>query len=212
MGKRPTKNRHRRVRRRRLTKRVKQQGGNPIRTILDGSDAPPITGNTQVEFNVRFQPSLKANEAGPLFTPYQVAHQPYPVWSAPVAPNMYTIICWDPDVPQERKSFLHWLIVNCSKADNSDGLVLANWYPPSPPPTTGEHRYVIGLFNQTKPLTKPPITERTKFNATTFAVENGLTPVAYRGFRVKASDFTPPSGANPNTGGVIPDPVMPSAV
>jgi phosphatidylethanolamine-binding protein (PEBP) family uncharacterized protein len=171
--------------------------------MLDGADAPPINGQTQIDFNVRFQPSVKANEAGPVFTTYQVAHEPYPVWSAPTPPNMYTVICWDPDV-SDKKSFLHWLVANCSGSDNSEGTVLAKWYPPSPPPTTGQHRYILGLFNQTQPLTIPEITERTNFNATTFAQQNGLTPVAYRGFRVKASDAAPPAEANPNTNGQLP--------
>ena len=202
------------MRRRRLTKRVPLQGGgNPARNILDAADAPAINGQAQaqVDFNVRFQPSVKANEAGPVFTTYQVAHEPYPVWSAPTPPNLYTVICWDPDVPVDKKSFLHWLVVNCSKADNSDGKVLATWYPPSPPPTTGEHRYVLGLFNQTQAIEIPEITDRTKFNATTFAQQNKLIPLAYRGFRVKANDSPPPAEANPNTNGVLPEPVLPNS-
>ena len=200
------------MRRRRLTKRVPpQEGGNPARSILDSADAPPISGQAQVDFNVRFQPSVKANETGPLFTTYQVAHEPYPVWSAPTPPNLYTVICWDPDTPADKKSFLHWLVVNCSKADNSDGKVLSSWYPPSPPPTTGEHRYVLGLFNQTQPIQIPEITDRTKFNASTFAQQNGLTALAYRGFRVKAIDAPPPQEANPNTNGVLPEPILPNS-
>ena len=195
------------MRQRRLTRRTKQkkqkrlrrktvrQGGGGLKPLLEAADAPPITNQAQVDFNVRFQPSLKAREDGPTFTTYQTAHEPYPVWSAPTPPTMYSIICWDPDAP--KKSFLHWLIVNCTTADNSDGVVVASWSPPSPPPGTGEHRYVLGLFKHENKIITPEIVDRTGFNPTTFASQNGLTPVAYRGFRVKAADAPPPPQANP---------------
>ena len=193
------------MRQRRLTRRQKKQkrlrrktfrqGGGAIKPLLEAADAPAITNQGQVDFNVRFQPSIKAREDGPTFTTYQTAHEPYPVWSAPTAPTVYTIICWDPDAP--KKSFLHWMIVNCTTADNSDGKVIASWSPPSPPPGTGEHRYILGLFKHENKITIPEITDRTGFNPTAFATQHGLTPVAYRGFRVKAADAVAPPQTNP---------------
>jgi len=174
--------------------KVLQSGGNPVKPLLDGSDAPAISAAPNIDFNVRFQPTVKAREDGPTLTTYQTAHEPYPVWTAPAPPITYAIICWDPDAPN--KSFLHWLIVNCPGTDNSEGKVIASWSPPSPPPGTGEHRYIIGLFEQAKPIDMQEITDRTKFNPTTFATTNQLKPLAYRGFRVKAADG-PPAGAAP---------------
>jgi len=182
-------------RRSRETRRV-QRGGNNEPGLLDHADAPAITVKDPIEFNVRFQPTLKANEHGPNFSTYQTAHEPYPVWTAPTPPTKYLIVCWDPDV-KEGKSFLHWLVINCSGSDNSDGKVIASWYPPAPPPGTGKHRYVIGLMKQENDLQMEEITDRQNFNATEFAQKHTLSPIAYRGFRVE----TPPI--------FVPDPPAP---
>jgi hypothetical protein len=106
------------------------------------------------------------------------------------------IVCWDPDV-KEGKSFLHWLVINCSGADNSDGKVIASWYPPAPPPGTGKHRYILGLMKQSGDLQMDEITDRQNFNPTDFAQKHNLSPIAYRGFRVE----TPPI--------FVPDPPAP---
>jgi len=189
----------RQKREKRRTRRM-QRGGNPQpRPLLDGSDAPPVVPQGQIDFNVRFQPTLKADENGPSYTTYQTAHEPYPVWTAPKPPVKYTIICWDPDV-KEGKSFLHWLVVNCAGADNSDGKVIASWQPPSPPPGSGEHRYIIGLMKQNSDLNIPEMTERLNFNPTTFATTNGLSPIAYRGFRVDTPPIFVPGPPAPGVG------------
>jgi hypothetical protein len=172
--------------RRRRRSRV-QRGGNQGPSLLDNSDAPQVVPQGNIEFNVRFQPTLKANEHGPKYTTYQTAHEPQAIWTPPTPPTKYTILCWDPDV-KEGKSFLHWLVVNCGGTDSSEGKVIASWQGPSPPPGSGEHRYIIGLFKQEKDLDLPLMTERSGFHPTTFAKENGLSPIAYRGFRVE----TPP--------------------
>lgn len=116
---------------------------------------------------------------------------------------MYTLVCWDPDAP--KKSFLHWLIINCAAADNADGKVVNSWAPPSPPPGTGEHRYIIGLFKQNGPIDVPELSDRTGFNPTAFATQHGLTPLAYKGFRVKAEDGPPPPPAPVNVAPPIPN-------
>ena len=181
-------------------------GGSPLlRPLLDGSDAPPITDQARIDFNVRFQPTVKAREDGPTFTTYQTAHEPYPVWSTPTPPTQYAIICWDPDA--QKKSFLHWLVINCTTADNSDGKVICSWHPPSPPPGTGEHRYIIGLFKQGGPIQVPDISDRAGFNPTSFATQHNIQAVAYRGFRVVAT-AAPPPNSNPN-GAAPPNSVQP---
>jgi phosphatidylethanolamine-binding protein (PEBP) family uncharacterized protein len=189
-------NKYKRLRR----KTFRQRGG--YRGLLDNADAPPIGQATPIDFNVRFQPTIKAREDGPTFTTYQTAHEPYPVWTAPTPPTMYTILCWDPDVP--KKSFLHWMIVNCATADNSDGKVVASWTPPSPPPGTGEHRYIIGLFKQNGPVNVEEIVDRTGFNPTTFSTQHNLSALAYKGFRVKSADGPAPVAHMTATHSVLP--------
>ena len=176
--------RHKR-RKHRQTHRLQRGGGG--QGLLDHADAPAVSNQGNIDFNVRFQPTVKANEFGPKFTTYQTAHEPYPVWTPPTPPAKYLIVCWDPDV-KEGKSFLHWLVINCSGTDNSDGTVIASWYPPSPPPGTGEHRYIVGLMRQEGNLQMEEITDRKNFNPMNFAQKHKLSPVAYRGFRVD----TPP--------------------
>ena len=183
-----------------------QQGGGQ-RGLLESADAPPITNHTNIDFNARFQPTLKLREDGPTYTVYQTAHEPYPVWTAPAPPTMYTVVCWDPDV-NPGKSFLHWLITNCKETDPSGGSVVASWTPPSPPPGSGEHRYILGLFKQEGPIQVPQIMDRTNFNATNFATTNKLSPIAYKGFRVLATPAPapPPPPANANPPPVLPPP------
>ena len=118
-------------------------------------------------------------------------------------------MCWDPDVPQG-KSFLHWMVTNCSGVDVSGGKIIAAWVPPSPPPGTGEHRYIIGLFNQSAAIQVGEIVDRTNFNATTFSGKNSLTPVSYIGFRVVAADQPPAGGALTNSVNTVPP--LPPAV
>lgn len=170
----------------RKTKRI-QRGGNPLAGLLLNADAPELVPTEGLDFNVRFQPTVKASEQGPKFTTYQTAHEPYPVWTAPTPPHKYTILCWDPDV-KEGKSFLHWLVINCSGTDPSSGIVKGGWQAPSPPPGTGEHRYILGLLRQPKDIDIPDVTERSHFHPINFANTHGLSAVAYRGFRVE----TPP--------------------
>jgi phosphatidylethanolamine-binding protein (PEBP) family uncharacterized protein len=197
MGRKLTKRMRRIKKKRSRRKTLRQTGGNP-KPLLDAADAPAIAANSGLDFNVRFQPTVKASQDGNSnFTTYQTAHAPYPVWSAPTPPTMYTVICWDPDTAEQNKSFLHWLIVNCKGTDDSEGKIVASWSAPNPPPGSGEHRYIIGLFKQTNELSLGEMTDRTKFNPSTFATANGLTPIAYRGFRIKAADTPPPPQANP---------------
>jgi phosphatidylethanolamine-binding protein (PEBP) family uncharacterized protein len=165
---------------RRPTRRT-QRGGGQV-GLLDHADAPATTV-TGVDFIVRFQPTVKATEFGPTFTTYQTAHEPYPVWTAPTPPAKYLVVCWDPDV-KEGKAFLHWLVINCG-ADIAEGKVIASWYPPSPPPGSGAHRYIIGLMQQKEDIDMQEITDRTNFNPMNFAQTHSLAPVAYRGFRVE---------------------------
>lgn len=199
------KRRLRRLRRRQTIKGGGQQprenytqkgGGEPHADFLQNSDAPLVTPGTLVDFIVKFQPSLPADANGPMRTVYETAHSPQ--CTLPNDSNMYTIICWDPDI-QVGKSFLHWLVVNCT-GDQDSGKALSSWMAPSPPPGSGIHRYIIGLFKQNGQSNGEPIVDRVNFNATTYATQNNLTPMSYKGFRVQSPEgpkpVTPPPQAN----------------
>ena len=170
--------RSKRSKRRRTRRR--QRGGNI--PLLDNSDNVPITTPSSIEFNVRFMPSLKATEEGTVLTIYQAQPEPHATWTAPPPNILYTLICWDPDAPE--KSFLHWLIINCSGSEVSTGKVITNWSPPSPP--SGQHRYIFGLFQQAGPLIMAPMDSKGGFNPSTFATQHSLAPLKYKGVRVDA--------------------------
>jgi len=150
--------------------------------LLDNADGAPITNHIQMTFTVRYQPTVKAAIFGPVFTAEQTRPEPQVIWTAPVAPIQYTLICWDPDATA--KSWLHWLVINCSGTDPSTGTELAKWNPPMPPPSSGQHRYIFGLFQQAAALNIPKIGELGNFHVANFATQNGLTPLAYTGFRI----------------------------
>jgi len=160
-----------------------QGGGSTGPLLLDNADAVAITNTVNVDFNVRFQPTIQASPFGAVLSRAEARPEPHPLWTKPVAPAMNTLICWDPDAPE--KSWLHWLVVNCTDDSPASGKELTPWFPPGPPPGTGEHRYIFGLFQQKDPIDAAPMPNGGKFNATAFATQYGLTPLAYKGIRVK---------------------------
>jgi hypothetical protein len=171
-------------------------GGEPQADFLQNSDAPLVTPGTIIDFVIKFTPSIPADPNGPMRTVYETAHSPHCTF--PNDSNMYTIICWDPDI-QVGKSFLHWLVVNC-KGDQDSGKTLCSWMGPSPPPGSGVHRYIIGLFKQNVQSNGEAIVDRTNFNPTTYATQNNITPMSYKGFRVQSPEgpkpVTPPPQIN----------------
>ena len=77
-----------------------------------------------------------------------------------VADCLYTIVGLDPDAPSRRKpssrSFIHHLLVNvppsasASATDvHAPGTTHVEYYPPCPPQSSGQHRYVFFLYRQT---------------------------------------------------------------
>lgn len=101
----------------------------------------------------------------------------------------YALIAWDPDAPQA--SWLHWLVVNIPGSDGSSsglekGSTVTAWVPPSPPPGTGTHRYIFGLFLQGQPLDAQQALTRAHFNPATFAEQHGLRQVDNKRITVSA--------------------------
>lgn len=86
--------------------------------------------------------------------------------------KFYTIIMIDPDAPSRKKPiykyWLHYLVVNNHK-------MIVDYYPPSPPSKSGEHRYYILVFEQQNIINdKLNIIDRKNFNCKQFVSKYGL--------------------------------------
>ena len=169
--------------RRSKTRRQRKQRGGEL-GLLDNADGIPIVNEKQMTFNVKWQPTIKAAIFGPLFTVEQTRPEPQVAWTAPPPSIMYTLIVWDPDAAA--KSWLHWLVVNCTGTNPSTGNEMAGWYPPNPPAGSGQHRYVFGLFQQAAMVNLPSISNRAGFNVASFGSLAGLTPLVYTGVRISS--------------------------
>ena len=102
--------------------------------------------------------------------------------------KQYSLIMYDPDAVQP--PWLHWLVVNLSGQipNLKQGTSIVSYAPPSPPPKTGEHRYIFTLYEQTSGSLLPmEISSRGSFPLDTFVQQNHLKPVASRQFRVPSA-------------------------
>jgi phosphatidylethanolamine-binding protein (PEBP) family uncharacterized protein len=178
------KNTKKRGKKLRKTRRI-QRGGNLI-GLLDNADGVPISQQQPIELHVKFGPasSDSASEYGSTLTIEEAQPEPHAYWTAPPASVLYTIVCWDPDAPA--KSWLHWLVMNCAGTDPTSGNIIVDWAPPSPPRKSGLHRYIFGLFQQAAQIPPPHMTSQGGFNMASFAGQNQLTPLVYKGIRIDA--------------------------
>lgn len=154
-----------------------QRGGNSA--VLQGADAPPLSSSSP-------KPVLKvagATNAAPFQVEATVQAQPVVSWTSPPPETYYTLVAWDPDAPA--KSWLHWLITNITGSNPTTGEEVVTWSPPTPPPGTGPHRYIFGLFSHEQPIDVSPPQSRGNFSPSTFAANHKLTFIAYQAFRVK---------------------------
>lgn len=125
------------------------------------------------------QPCLQA--AGPLT----------PTPSVTIPPGgPYALIVWDPDAPQA--SWLHWLVVNIPGGRGlQEGSTVVPWAPPTPPPGTGTHTYIFGLFLQGQTIDPKTVAQeaalsRAHFNPARFAEQYGLRQVDDKRIAVSA--------------------------
>ncbi|XP_035309002.1 phosphatidylethanolamine-binding protein 4 [Cricetulus griseus] len=85
------------------------------------------------------------------------------MWSEPIVKfpealddTQYLLVMVDPDAPSRHdnraKYWRHWVVSNIKgsdiKAGNIRGNVITDYQPPSPPPTTGLHRYQFFVYLQ----------------------------------------------------------------
>ena len=179
----------------RKTRRRQRGGADPNNAspdVLADTGAVYAT-NMGIDFNVKFQPNSSLSGAifGNVLTKTESRPKPYTTWAQPPAGTNYLFLCWDPDVMPADESgktppntdYLHWLVVNCTGTAPASGKELVAWSPPNPP--SGKHRYIFGLFQQKDVLNLPAPT-RENFQIATFTQSNNLTPLLYKGIRVKA--------------------------
>ncbi|KAH7700373.1 Phosphatidylethanolamine-binding protein PEBP [Aphelenchoides avenae] len=97
----------------------------------------------------------------------------------------------DPDAPSpsdpSARSWVHWLVINIPGDKISQGVRMAGYDGPTPPPGTGLHRYVLLAFSQEAQIGSPKFTGISGFNVEDFIKNNNLhpTPVAGNFFRAQ---------------------------
>lgn len=105
-------------------------------------------------------------------------------WSVPASGAPYrALLCFDPDAPA--RSWLHWLVVNCTGVAPDSGDTVMDWEPPSPP--TGTHRYYLCLFEHEYPLKVATPKQRGYFNVRDFLESHGLSPLQLTFVQVSAT-------------------------
>ena len=184
MAKRTLQRKRKMKRRATRRRKIRQSGGSDL---LNNTGAPAATGEN--DFNVKFQPNsaLSASPAGNSMGVMEATPQPYTTWTAPPPGTLYAVICWDPDAttsPHPNQGFAHWIVTNCTGKDTDSGNELLDWTPPNPPKDTGEHRYIFGLFKQNAEI-KDKAPDRNNFNISAYVLAYKLTPLAYKGIKVK---------------------------
>ena len=111
--------------------------------------------------------------------------EPTVTWSAPPLDAYVTLVCHDPDATAS--AWLHWLVVNCTGTDPNSGDTRIEWAPPTPPPGTGVHRYILQTYTHTYKI-PPLMMERGYFNHAEFARTNRLSPLAQTSFTCAAAE------------------------
>lgn len=100
--------------------------------------------------------------------------------------KLYTLVMWDPDVPESAQpGYAHWIAINLQSQNNIASNELLNYQGPAPPPGTGIHRYFFGLFEQQRGIS-PQQPERPHFSIDTFIKENDLSEVTKVFMKVSA--------------------------
>ena len=98
-----------------------------------------------------------------------------------------TIIIYDiyaPSVNNPTKSpYLHYLNVNIPKNNVNDGNILMTYVPPSPPPNSGNHKYIIELYRQNGRINPSVPSSRPNFPVEKFVNDNHL-------FLTEKNDFS----------------------
>jgi len=163
----------RRNRRKTRKARRKQRGGAAAETVEGISF--PNTASLMASFS-------KAEMKGESIPLEDTQEKPLIVWDKPSPGTHVTFICFDPDATA--KSWLHWLVVNCTGVDTSSGTEIVDWTPPAPP--SGTHTYYMATFEHVFPINVKPFTQRGYFNLQEFVKTHALEPRSITSFRTSA--------------------------
>ena len=91
---------------------------------------------------------------------------------------IYSVIIYDiyaPSVENPINSpYLHYLKVNINGDHDQNGKIISNYKPPSPPPNSGNHKYIIDIYVQKNTIKMDAIANRPKFNLESFVLKNNL--------------------------------------
>lgn len=110
--------------------------------------------------------------------------QSEPAIKFPNTNKLYTLVMWDPDVPEQiQPGFAHWIAINLKSPNDIQHNQVLDYKGPSPP--SGTHRYFFGLFEQVGSI-QPQQPDRTLFSIREFVKENNLKKVAEVFMRVSA--------------------------
>jgi len=103
----------------------------------------------------------------------------------PTSGKLYTLVMWDPDVPQEiQPGFVHWLATNLQSQNDIQNNQILSYKGPSPP--SGIHRYFFGLFEQQSGYISVKEPNRSKFSIDKFIKDNNLRKVYEVFMRVRS--------------------------
>jgi phosphatidylethanolamine-binding protein (PEBP) family uncharacterized protein len=95
----------------------------------------------------------------------------------PTTGKLYTLVMWDPDVPeQSQPSFVHWIATNLEGPNDIMDNQLLEYVGPNPPKGKA-HRYFFSLFEQQGHI-RPQQPERPNFSIDEFVNENNLKEVS----------------------------------
>jgi len=112
--------------------------------------------------------------------------QPPVVQFTPVQGTYFTLIMWDPDVPDTiQPGFLHWLATNLTTPRDIALHSVVPYYGPHPP--SGTHRYFFGLFQQPGRISRGDTYPREKFSIHDVINKQHLTLVEKVFMRVPSS-------------------------
>lgn len=88
-----------------------------------------------------------------------------------------TLIIYDVDAPTSHKPdmspFLHQLVINISGHDIRSGNVAMLYTPPAPPPRSGDHHYILALYEQEGRISEQ-VNRRERFDVDSFVQRNKL--------------------------------------
>ena len=86
--------------------------------------------------------------------------------------KLSTLVMYDPD-SSTPPAWLHYLVINISNGDISNGDIIIPYAGPSPPPGTGPHHYIFEQLAQTSPI-NTSIQDRSSFDINQFKQQNNL--------------------------------------